>query len=119
MREREREQAGGRHALKIPLVFVRAWSVSLHCLMVICFLLLQCDVQGRCVLTWSDAVCSCGNDVSVLLFNGHVLGVVESRTLGAVCSKEQHPSSQHPRKGAEHPRAPGDGSHARFSTLYQ
>lgn len=97
------QAAGGRRALKIPLVFARAWSVSLHCLMVICFLLLQCDVQGRCVLTWSNAVCSCGNDVSVLLFNGHVLGVVESRTAGAIRSEEQHPSSQQPRKGCQTP----------------
>lgn len=77
--------------------------MSLHCLVVICFLLLQCDVQGRYVLTWSNAVCSCGNDVSVLLFNGHVLGVVQSRTPGAVCSKEQYPSSHQPCKRCRTP----------------
>lgn len=103
MWEREREQSGGRQALKIPLAFVRAWIASLHCLTVICFLLLQRDGQGRCVLTWSNAVCSCGNEVSFLLFNGHVTEVVKSWTLGAVCSSEQHPSNQHPHEGCPTP----------------
>lgn len=43
-------------------------------------------------------MCSCGNDVSVVLFNRHVLRVVESWTPGADCSEEQHPYIQHPGK---------------------
>lgn len=60
-------------------------------------------------------MCSCGNDVSILLFCGHVLGVVQRQALGDVCSMDQHPFKATPSAGWQRPLTPGDGSHAQLS----
>lgn len=72
--------------------------MSLYCLMEICFLLLQSDVQGLYVLTQSNAVCSCGYDVNVLLINGRFIFLFffKSLSTAAICREKQYPSSQHP-----------------------
>lgn len=47
-------------------------------------------------------MCSCGNDVSVLLFRGHVVGLFRGRLWELFAAYINIPARQHPQQGGRH-----------------